>query len=222
MLATDWRLALASFGVIPFVYSRRTCFGRRCADSYRDIRTRLARINAYLQERITGMRVVQLFGREADEATAVRRAESRAPGGEPRLDHLLRAVFSGDRGADVDRAGEPHRRRSASRGGRLAHRRNRRGVPAARSPIFSTAAGPVGQVQHAPAGDGGERARFPPARHEPAADVGRRPRWNRPGAPPGARAGGRRARSSSRTCGSHTISAMSPAKAARLRHRSGC
>ena len=41
---------------------------RRCATSYRDIRTRLARINAYLQERITGMRVVQLFGREADEA----------------------------------------------------------------------------------------------------------------------------------------------------------
>jgi ATP-binding cassette subfamily B protein len=35
--------------------------------AYRDIRTRLARINAYLQERITGMRVVQLFGREAGE-----------------------------------------------------------------------------------------------------------------------------------------------------------
>ena len=37
-------------------------------DSYRDIRTRLARINAFLHERLTGMRVVQLFGREASEA----------------------------------------------------------------------------------------------------------------------------------------------------------
>ena len=37
-------------------------------EAYRDIRTRLARINAFLQERLTGMRVVQLFGRERDEA----------------------------------------------------------------------------------------------------------------------------------------------------------
>jgi ATP-binding cassette, subfamily B, multidrug efflux pump len=37
-------------------------------ESYREVRTRIARINAFLQERITGMRVVQLFGRERDEA----------------------------------------------------------------------------------------------------------------------------------------------------------
>ena len=43
-------------------------FRAKVRDSYRDIRTRLARINAYLQERITGMRVVQLFGREETEA----------------------------------------------------------------------------------------------------------------------------------------------------------
>jgi ATP-binding cassette, subfamily B, multidrug efflux pump len=68
MLVVDWRLALASFGVIPFVYWVSHVFRAKVRDSYRDVRTRLARINAYLQERITGMRVVQLFGREETEA----------------------------------------------------------------------------------------------------------------------------------------------------------
>src|SRR5262245_21893323 len=68
MLTTDWRLALAAFFVIPFVVIVSRIFQNKVRDSYRDIRTRVARINAYLQERITGMRVVQLFGREAAEA----------------------------------------------------------------------------------------------------------------------------------------------------------
>ena len=68
MLATDWRLALASFGVIPLVYLASHVFRLKVRESYRDIRARLARINAYLQERITGIRIVQLFGREASEA----------------------------------------------------------------------------------------------------------------------------------------------------------
>jgi len=68
MLVVDWRLALASFGVIPFVYWVSHVFRAKVRDSYRDVRSRLARINAYLQERITGMRIVQVFGREATEA----------------------------------------------------------------------------------------------------------------------------------------------------------
>jgi ATP-binding cassette, subfamily B, multidrug efflux pump len=68
MLIVDWRLALASFGVIPFVYWISHVFRAKVRESYRDVRTRLARINSYLQERITGMRIVQLFGREATEA----------------------------------------------------------------------------------------------------------------------------------------------------------
>src|SRR4029078_6617623 len=68
MLFTDWRLALAAFGVIPFVYWASHVFRAKVRESYRDIRTRLARINAYLQEHITGMRIIQLFGRERSEA----------------------------------------------------------------------------------------------------------------------------------------------------------
>src|SRR5881227_3505588 len=68
MVVTDWRLALASFAVIPFVWMTSSMFQRSVRSAYREIRTRLARINAYLQEHITGMRIVQLFGREKDEA----------------------------------------------------------------------------------------------------------------------------------------------------------
>src|SRR5919199_4547214 len=68
MLVADWRLSLAAFGVIPFVYLTSHVFQRSVRGAYRDIRTRLARINAFLQERITGMRVLQLFGREQAEA----------------------------------------------------------------------------------------------------------------------------------------------------------
>ncbi|HEX4469833.1 MAG TPA: ABC transporter ATP-binding protein, partial [Gemmatimonadaceae bacterium] len=68
MLIADWRLAIASFAVIPFVWITSSIFQRSVRAAYREIRTRLARINAYLQEHISGMRIVQLFGRERDEA----------------------------------------------------------------------------------------------------------------------------------------------------------
>jgi ATP-binding cassette subfamily B protein len=68
MVIADVRLAIASFLVIPLVYLTSRLFQKRVREAYREIRTRLARINAFLQERITGMRVVQLFGRERDEA----------------------------------------------------------------------------------------------------------------------------------------------------------
>ncbi|HJQ54049.1 MAG TPA: ABC transporter ATP-binding protein [Gemmatimonadaceae bacterium] len=69
MLLMDWRLALASFAVIPFVVLVSAAFRKGVRETYRDIRVRLARINAFLQERLTGMRIVQLFGQEKREAT---------------------------------------------------------------------------------------------------------------------------------------------------------
>jgi ATP-binding cassette subfamily B multidrug efflux pump len=68
MLVVDWRLALVTFSVIPLVWLTAMIFRRRVREAFREIRTRLARLNAYLQERLSGMRVVQLFGREADSA----------------------------------------------------------------------------------------------------------------------------------------------------------
>jgi ATP-binding cassette subfamily B multidrug efflux pump len=68
MVRDDWRLALAAFGVIPLVWLTSEVFRVKVRASYRDIRTRIARINAFLNERLTGMRIVQLFGREKWEA----------------------------------------------------------------------------------------------------------------------------------------------------------
>jgi ATP-binding cassette subfamily B protein len=68
MVRVDWRLALAAFGVIPLVWLTSEVFRVKVRTSYRDIRTRIARINAFLNERLTGMRIVQLFGREKWEA----------------------------------------------------------------------------------------------------------------------------------------------------------
>ena len=73
MLAIDFELALVTFAVIPFVWLTAAVFRRRVREAFRDIRLRLARLNAFLQERLSGMRVVQLFGRE--EASARRFAE---------------------------------------------------------------------------------------------------------------------------------------------------
>ncbi len=67
MLVIDWKLALAAFAVMPLVLLVSRVFQQRVRSSYRVIRTRIAQINAYLGERLTGIRLVQLFGREADE-----------------------------------------------------------------------------------------------------------------------------------------------------------
>ena len=67
MLAMSWKLALVSFTVIPLVWAAAYWFRKNVRRAYRDIRVRLARINAFLQERVTGMSVVQLFGREGSE-----------------------------------------------------------------------------------------------------------------------------------------------------------
>jgi ATP-binding cassette subfamily B protein len=64
MLKLDWRLALAAFGVIPLIVGVTMIFRRRVRDANRRIRTAIARINAFLQEHISGMSVVQLFNRE--------------------------------------------------------------------------------------------------------------------------------------------------------------
>jgi ATP-binding cassette subfamily B protein len=61
----DWRLALVAFSVLPLIALITQWFRTNVRDSYRTVRTWIARINAYLQERITGMATVQLFRREA-------------------------------------------------------------------------------------------------------------------------------------------------------------
>jgi ATP-binding cassette subfamily B protein len=73
MLRMDWRLALVAFSILPFVAWAAFLFRARIREAYRDVRVRLARINAFLHERFTGVGVVQLFGQE--ERDAIKHAE---------------------------------------------------------------------------------------------------------------------------------------------------
>ncbi|HSW28360.1 MAG TPA: ABC transporter ATP-binding protein [Longimicrobiales bacterium] len=68
MVRMDWKLALVTFAVLPLVFAAAFVFRAKIRDAYRDIRTRLARLNAFLHERFTGVRVVQLFNREEADA----------------------------------------------------------------------------------------------------------------------------------------------------------
>jgi ATP-binding cassette subfamily B protein len=61
----DWRLALVAFSVLPLIALITQWFRVNVRETYRAVRTWIARINAYLQERITGMATVQLYRREA-------------------------------------------------------------------------------------------------------------------------------------------------------------
>jgi ATP-binding cassette, subfamily B, multidrug efflux pump len=64
LLWMDWRLALVTFSVLPLILGLAQWFRRNVRESYRKVRLRIARINAFLNEHINGMATVQLFRRE--------------------------------------------------------------------------------------------------------------------------------------------------------------
>jgi ATP-binding cassette subfamily B multidrug efflux pump len=65
MVWMNWRLAVAAFCVLPLIVLITQWFRRNVRESYRIVRGWIARINAFLQENITGMSTVQMFRREA-------------------------------------------------------------------------------------------------------------------------------------------------------------
>ena len=64
MLCVNWKLALITFAVVPLIFTATNIFRNRVRDSYRRIRVAIARINAHLQEHVSGIVVLQLFNRE--------------------------------------------------------------------------------------------------------------------------------------------------------------
>jgi ATP-binding cassette subfamily B multidrug efflux pump len=64
MLDMNWKLALFTFLVLPLIVYATKVFRDMVRDSYRRIRTAIARINSFLQEAVSGMLVLQLFNRE--------------------------------------------------------------------------------------------------------------------------------------------------------------
>lgn len=67
MMTIHLELALWTFSVIPFLFLVSFLFRKKVRGAYSQIRLYLARINSFLQERISGMAVVQLFNRERDD-----------------------------------------------------------------------------------------------------------------------------------------------------------
>ncbi len=65
MFNSHVKLALVSLALVPIVAYYTRYFAAKARDAWREVRTRLARINAFLAEHINGMKVVQLFAREA-------------------------------------------------------------------------------------------------------------------------------------------------------------
>ena len=64
MIAINWWLALVAFSVLPLILIVTRMFRNSVRESYRRVRLAIARINAFTQEHISGMSVVQLFNRE--------------------------------------------------------------------------------------------------------------------------------------------------------------
>lgn len=64
MLMLDWRLSLISFVLLPVVAVLTVVFRKIARETYRITRTRLTDINTFLSENISGMRIIQIFGRE--------------------------------------------------------------------------------------------------------------------------------------------------------------
>jgi ATP-binding cassette, subfamily B, multidrug efflux pump len=67
MFTLDWRLALVALSVIPFMMWATLWFKKRVRLAYRDTRKQVARLNSFLQEHISGMKIVQIYGREPEE-----------------------------------------------------------------------------------------------------------------------------------------------------------
>jgi ATP-binding cassette subfamily B multidrug efflux pump len=101
MLSLDWQLSLIAFALVPLVALGVNWTRRRIRDAYRDVRTKTARMNATLNEQVSGMAVVQAYAREAQSAeefdeinAAYREANNRSIVYEATLDAAIEMISS--------------------------------------------------------------------------------------------------------------------------------
>jgi len=73
LLALNWQLALICFILLPVIFVVTLIFSTMAREAFRELRATVARINAFLQERIRGMQVIQLFARERFQMEAFSR-----------------------------------------------------------------------------------------------------------------------------------------------------
>ena len=161
LFCIDARLALAAFAVLPFIFVVTLVFRKYVRDANRQIRTAIARINAFLQEYISGMSVVQLFNRERKAREEFRQTQQRQHAGVARRDSGLRRFLS-RRGIPELRDHCPDLlggRQFASCAERLTSGRSDR-VHDVRAAVFPADSGLERKIQYSAVGDGGVRAHF--------------------------------------------------------------
>ena len=73
MFYTDWRLALISLSTLPLLIFSTSVFKNAIKKAFQDVRTQVARLNAFVQENITGMSIIQIFNREESELNKFKR-----------------------------------------------------------------------------------------------------------------------------------------------------
>ena len=67
MFYTDWELTLVMLTVFPFLIAISYVFKEKVKVAFQDVRTQVSRLNAFLQEHITGMGIVKIFNKEDEE-----------------------------------------------------------------------------------------------------------------------------------------------------------
>ncbi len=170
MVALDWRLALVTFAVIPLFFVLTNWFRKGARRSFRETRRWVARINAFLQENLSGMSVVQLFRREE------RNREAFAAINRRHYDANMQAIFyyavfypAIELLAAIATAlilvyggGADPRRRAHPRGAGRLH--------PVLGALLAADLGPLGEVQRAAGRHGGLGAHLRPPRHPGARD----------------------------------------------------
>ena len=175
MLWMNWQLALVAFAVLPLIVLVTQWFRRNVRESYRVVRGWIARINAFLQENITGMATVQLFRREP--LNFARFDEIDRKHRDANIDSIfyyavfypaIEAIAAAGGGADhlVRRRQRPARHADPRRAGR---------VPAVLAAVLLADQRHVGEVQRAAVGHGLVRAHFQAARRARGDRVAGRP-----------------------------------------------
>ena len=165
LLWMDWRLALIAFSVLPLILVLAQWFRRNVRESYRKVRLRIARINAFLNEHINGMATVQLFRREEVNYGRFELDQPRASRRQRRADFLLRRVSAGGRVRRGHRDGADSLVWRRLRPEQHAHARLARGVHPLRRPVLPSDQRHVGEVQHAPGRHGVFGENFSAPRH---------------------------------------------------------
>lgn len=101
MLSLDWQMSLIAFAALPPVFLLVNWTRRRIRDAFRQVRAKTARMNAYLNEQVSGMALVQAYAREATSADefdaindAYRQANNRSIVFDATLDAAIELVSS--------------------------------------------------------------------------------------------------------------------------------